>query len=70
MSAGIAAFTVQRRRCSRRRRPVQRPSQELHVVTFRMVPAGLHPQFATILVRGRCHAAVYCDIPNPALSKP
>jgi hypothetical protein len=53
MSAGMAGFTVQRRRCPRRRRPVQRPSEELHVVTFRMLPNGLHPQFATILVRGR-----------------
>lgn len=53
MSAGMAGFTVQRRRCSRRRRPVQRPSEELHIVTFQTLPAGLHPQFATILVRGR-----------------
>ena len=53
MNAGMAGFTVQRRRCSRRRRPMQRPSEELHVVTFRTLPAGLHPQFATILVPGR-----------------
>jgi hypothetical protein len=53
VNAGMAGFTIQRRRCSRRRRPVQRPSEELHVVTFRTLPAGLHPQFATILVRGK-----------------
>jgi hypothetical protein len=53
MSAGMVGFTVQRRRCSRRWRPVQRPSEELHVVTFHTLPAGLHPQFAVILVRGR-----------------
>ncbi len=53
MNAGMAGFTIQRRRRSRRRRPVQRPSEELHVVTFRTLPTGLHPQFATILVRGR-----------------
>jgi len=49
----MAGFTIQRRRQSRRRRPVQRPSEELHVITFRTLQTDLHPQFATILVQGR-----------------
>ena len=53
MNAGITGFTIQRRRQSRRRRPVQRPSEELHIITFRTLRTDLHPQFATILVRSK-----------------
>ena len=49
-----------RRRRSRRRIPVRRYPEQLHVVTFRTLPTGLHPQFITILVRGKMgqHAAM------------
>ena len=43
---------VQRRR-SRRRRPAKRWPDQLHILTFRLAPEGLHPRFATVLVRGR-----------------
>ena len=43
---------VQRRR-TRRRRPARRLPDQLHVFKFSLAPEGLHPRFATVLVRGR-----------------
>ena len=40
-------------RRSRRRRPVRRYPEELHVFTFRVMADGPHPLHATVLVRGR-----------------
>jgi len=50
------------RRRSRRRIPVQRHPEQLHVVTFRTLPTGLHPQFATILVRGKMGQHIAIDL--------
>ena len=48
----IPAVQVLRRR-RRRRRAARRFPHELHVVEFRLALEGLHPRFATVLVRGR-----------------
>ena len=40
-------------RRSRRRRPAKRFPNQLHVFEFKLKPEGLHPRFATVLVRGR-----------------
>ena len=37
---------------SRRRRPARRCPDQLHAFEFRLAPKGLHPRFATVLVRG------------------
>ena len=42
-----------RRRRARRRRPAQRFPSQLHICEFRLAPEGLHPRYATVLVRGR-----------------
>ena len=46
------AIPVQRRR-ARPRRTIQRHPDQLHIFTYRLEPGGLHPRFATVLVRGR-----------------
>ena len=49
---GTVVVQVQRRR-TRRRRPARRFPDQLHIFEFRLAPEGVHPRFATVLVRGR-----------------
>jgi len=46
-------LTVLVRRRRGRRRPAKRFPDQLHIFEFRLTPEGLHPRFATVLVRGR-----------------
>ena len=52
MGQAILPVQVHRRR-SRRRTPVQRHPQQLHILTFRSLTPGTHQRLAIILVRGR-----------------